>query len=89
LAGTVSGTFGQFECPNGESPPTPHGERFELQGMTWVPTGEKGGDVQRVGNVTAVLSREPEFGAGGKLTLETPDGSIPVSDSVTHLVVRP
>jgi WD40 repeat protein len=89
-AGTVSGTFGRFGCVDNESPPAPpSGERFELHDMTWTPTGERGGDVQQTGKVTAVVSPEQSFGAGGKLTLETPSGSTAVADSVTNLSVRP
>jgi WD40 repeat protein len=89
-AGTVSGTFGRLGCVDNESPSAPPiGERFELRGATWTPTGERGGDVQRTGKVTAVVSREPSFEGGGRLTLETPSGSTAVADSVTNLSVRP
>lgn len=89
-AGTVSGTFGRFGCVGNESPSAPpSGERFELHGMTWAPTGEQGGDVQRTGKVIAVVSPEPSFEAGGELTLQTSSGRVAIADAVTQLSVRP
>jgi len=89
-AGAVSGTIGRFGCVDNESPSAPpSGERYELHGMTWKPTGEQGGDVQRTGEVIAVVGPEPSFEAGGKLTLATPSGSVAIADAVTQLSVRP
>jgi Anaphase-promoting complex subunit 4 WD40 domain len=88
-AGRVEATLAPSPCDEDGASGPPSGRRYVLDGGGWVPTRDRGFDVQLDGSSVTRIARPGSPTGGGRLTLRTPGGTETVAQDVGQMWVRP